>query len=110
MGKHILKICPHCGMELEPTIPIKDYDMQIVECSPKAKQYVKEVEDIAAGVIESKKKYPFDALMVGYSFCYPLGKRASLCTLSSIENKKGSKQFKVIAHKELGLCEVVRLK
>jgi len=110
MGEHKLKICPHCGKELEPKVEERTFDIQIIECSPKALEYVEKVEDIESGVIEDKSKYPFNALKVGYSFCYPLSKRGSLASLSTIQNKKSEKKFKVIAHKEHGVCEVVRVK
>lgn len=110
MGQHKLKICPHCGKELEPKVEEVNYEVQVIQCSPKASQYVKQVEDINAGCVEDKTKYPFNSLAVGYSFCYPLSKRGSLCSLASIQNKKSDKQFKVIAHKEHGVCEVVRVK
>lgn len=110
MGQHKLKICPHCGKELEPKVEEAGYEIQTIPCSPKAKKYVEPVEDITAGCIEDKGYYPFNSLMVGYSFCYPLDKRGSLCSLACIQNKKGEKRFKVIAHKEHGVCEVVRVK
>ena len=110
MGEHKLKICPHCGKELEPKVEEVDYEVQVIQCSPKAAKYVKEVEDINAGCFQSNAQYPFSSLPVGYSFCYPLSKRGSLCSLACIQNKKGEKQFKVIAHKEHGVCEVVRIK
>lgn len=110
MGEYKLKICPHCGKELEPKVEEINFEVQIIQCSPKASQYVKEVEDINAGCVEDSTKYPFNSLAVGYSVLLSI-KQARLVVFACMyPEQKSEKQFKVIAHKEHGVCEVVRVK
>lgn len=109
-----MRTCPHCGESLtKPKAAPVDADevpVACVPCSPKAAKFVQECDDIQAGVTRSKGKYPLDALPIGYSFCELLSKRGKVAASVSMRHKKKDKRFKVIAHFELGLVEIVRVK
>lgn len=106
------RTCPHCGKEIrkKPTKDAESVDYSVVPCSPEAAKHVEPCDNIEAGICPQKGKYPFNTLKIGYSFCELLSKRGKLASVASVHNKKKVKRFKVIAHDDLGLCEIVRIK